>query len=522
MKKINILVIFLLLLNSYKFRAQTYFHPTVGIAGEFVGSCQVASCGGTYYDNGGIGGSTTTSGAVGNYADNIGFAGPPAQQSGIYRIFCPNAVGQCLRATFTQFSIEGGAGCPFDIFRVTNGSTQNSPLIWSGCGTGAIGPFTGTANGCLGFRFFSDNVVNRAGWAVNFSCVACAGGPNGTDNNDCTNATLICNSIAVPGNSTGPGILAEACGGGGCPAGGENYSNWYSVTFTSSGTFSFTIVPATASDDYDYAVYGPNVNCSALGPAIRCSDSYLSGNTGLAASSVDFTESVTGDKFTAIMNVLAGQTYYIMIDEWTPTGTGYTLNLGGTAGISCVPLPVELVSFKATYNQKSKSVNLDWSTATERNNDYFAVERSVNGTVFEEIAIVDGSNTTTQQHYYSSIDKNPVPGEVNYYRLRQVDFDGRIKYSDIEALVINDPESQFKVYPNPSNENAEILLITASESDYHLKIYDYTGKTILSHHFKSALGKNIIPLNLLGFNEGFYFVTLEGDGDMLKTSFVKQ
>lgn len=522
MKKIAIHIIFLTLFAAPAIKAQVYLHPTAGIAGEFVGSCQVAGCTGTYYDNGGVGGSTTTSGVAGNYANNIGVACCPAQQSGIYRIFCPNAVGQCLTATFTQFSVEGGAGCPFDLFRITNGSTQNSPLLWAGCGTGAIGPFTGTANGCLGFRFFSDNVVNRAGWAVNFSCAPCAGGPNGTDNNDCTNATLICNSVAVPGNSTGPGILAEACGGGGCPAGGENYSNWYSVSFVTSGTFSFTIVPATASDDYDYAVYGPSVTCAALGPAIRCSDSGASGNTGLSATAVDLTESVTGDKFTAVMNVLAGETYYIMIDEWSPTGTGYNLTLGGTASISCVPLPVELSSFNASYDKGQRLVNLDWTTATEKNNDYFAVERSVDGSVFEEIDRVDGSNTTNQQHSYSSVDRNPFPGEVNYYRLRQTDFDEHIKYSDLVAVIISDPESQFTVYPNPTSENADIMFQTAYEADYHMKIYDYTAKQVLSYHFKSMKGKNKIPLDLLGFHKGVYFVTLQGNGDMLKTSFVRE
>lgn len=491
-------------------KGQVFLHPTAGIAGEYVGSCEVAGCSGTYYDNGGAGA---------NYSNNIGNS---AFSAGVYRVFCPNAVGQCVRATFTQFSVEGGAGCPFDRLTITNSSTQNGPVLFSGCGTGAIGPFTGTANGCLSFRFFSDGSVTFPGWTANLSCVACAGGPNGTDNNDCTRATLICSGVSVPANSTGPGIVAEACGGGGCPAGGENYSNWFSISFTTSGTFSFTIVPAVGSDDYDYAVYGPNVTCAALGPAIRCSDAALTGNTGLSAAAGDLTEAVGGDKFTAVMNVLAGQTYYLMIDEWTPTGAGYSLNLGGTANISCVPLPVELTSFNAQYNRNSRSVNIDWSTATEKNCDHFAVERSIDGSVFEQIDNVKGANTSTKPHYYNSVDENPFPGEVNYYRLRQVDNNGAFKYSDLKAVVINDPESHFNVYPNPTNENAEILFHTAYESDYHIKIYDYTAKIVLSYHFKSVEGKNIIPLDLNGFSKGVYFVTLQGNGDMLKSSFVRE
>jgi hypothetical protein len=277
-----------------------------------------------------------------------------------------------------------------------------------------------------------------------------------------------------------------------------------------------------ATDDYDYAVYGPNVSCGALGPAIRCSDAALTGPTGLSPAAFDTSEPVTGDKFTSVMNVLAGQTYYIMIDEWTPTGAGYSLNLGGTAAISCVPLPVELLSFNAKYDPDVRSVNLDWSTQTERNNDYFAVERSVDGAVFEEIARVDGAKNSTQQRYYSSVDENPYPGEINYYRLRQVDFDGRFKYSNLMAVAISHPESQFIVYPNPTTDNADIMFQTAYEADYHIKIYDYTAKMVVSYHFKSVKGKNKIPLDLLGFHKGVYFITLQGNGDILKTSFIKE
>lgn len=487
----------------------TYLHPTTGIAGEYVGSCQVATSNGTYYDDGG---------AAGNYSTNI---------DATYRIFCPNSVGQCLTATFTFLDIYDydafwcGGCC--DILWVTNGSTQNSPLLYSGCGPGPIGPFTGTINGCLGFRFASDGSVTRPGWAATLSMAPCAGGPNGTDNNDCSNTTLICSNVAVPGNSTGPGISAEACGGAaGCPAGGENYSNWYSVSFVTNGTFNFTIVPAVGTDDYDYAVYGPGVTCGALGNALRCSDAYLTGNTGLSGAAGDVTEDVNGDKFTAQMNVLAGQTYYIMVDEWTPTGAGYNLNLGGTATISCVPLPVKLLSFDATYEDEKKAVNLTWVTETEINNDYFVVERSLDGTTFEQISVVKGAGNSSFTRYYFSTDTEPYPGEINYYRLKQVDFDGNFEYSYISAVVINDPLSKFSVYPNPATESATILFHAVNTKDYRLNIYDYTSKLILSYNFKSERGKNLIPLDLKGFNQGVYFINIQGNGEMLKTTFIKE
>lgn len=493
--------------------AQVYTHPTTGIANEFVGSCEVATCAGTYYDDGGVGGSTTLSGAAGNYSNNIG---------GIYRVFCPNAAGQCLTATFTQFSTEGGFGCPYDYFVVSNGSTQNSPALFGGCGTGAIGPFTGTINGCLGFRFWSDGSVNRAGWAATFSCAPCAGGPTGTSNNDCANFTQVCASTPVASNSTGPGILAEGCGGASCPAGGENYSNWFAVSIAASGTFGFTIVPTVGTDDYDYAVYGPTASCGTLGASIRCSDAGLTGNTGLSAAAVDVSEDVNGDRFTAEITAAAGDVYYIMVDEWTPTGAGYNLNFTGTASISCTPLPVELITLNAKYQQENKSVYIDWKTASETNNDYFTIERSLDGVVWEQIDVIDGHGTTSQQHSYVSIDHNPYPGEINYYRLKQVDLDGAFKIFNTVAIFINDPVSQFSIYPNPANENATIEFNIPYENECIINIYDFTAKQILSHKFTSVKGKNLIPLDLKGFSTGIYFVTFSDKVDFLKTTFIKK
>ncbi len=496
-------------------KAQVYTHPIVGINNENVGACLVNTCGGTYYDNGGIGGSCTTSGVAGNYSNSI---------NGVYRVFCPNTAGQCLRATFTQFCIEGGAGCPFEYFEVRNGSTQNSPALFLGCGAGAIGPFTGTANGCLSFRFWSDGSVNRAGWAANFSCVPCAGAPTGTTNADCNFLTPVCTSVAINSNAVGPGIISDGCTPGSCPAGGENYSNWYQVTFATSGTFNFQITPNNVADDYDFAVYGPNLTCATLGVPIRCNDCYLGGPTGLSAAGINPTEMATTgcNLFCTPMNVIAGDTYFIVVDSWSPPTTGYTLNWGGTASLNCAILPVELVSFTSTYNMEQRSVNLNWSTASERNSDYFAVERSVDGIVFEEMDKVKAARTSSKLKDYKYTDKNPFPGEINYYRLRQVDLTGEFKYSNIEAVAINDPKGQFNIYPNPTNGNAEILYHTAYESDYHIKIYDYTAKLVLSHHFKSVPGKNIIPLDLNGFSKGVYFVTLQGNGDMIKTSFIRE
>jgi hypothetical protein len=506
--------------------SQTYTHPTTGIAGEFVGSCEVASCSGTYTDNGG---------AAGNYANSINL---------VYRVFCPNAPGQCVSLTFNSFNMEGMVDppgpnpmdCYFDYITIGNGATQNSPVIdqnppssaasTSGriCGTPAV-PFTYTASnpsGCLTVRMSSDLTVNAAGWSATISCVPCAGGPTGLTNNDCTNATLLCSSSAVPANSTGPGIVAEACGGGGCPAGGENYSNWYVISIQTGGTLTFTITPTVGTDDYDYAVYGPNVGCGALGPAIRCSDSGAIGTTGLSAGAADVTESVTGDGLTAQMNVTAGQSYYILVDEWTPTGAGYTLTFGGTAVLSCLLLPIQLTDFKAVHNLSTQAVDLEWTTTSELNNDYFIVEHSVDGNEFSELEKIEGSGTTQEVHYYQTVHRHPVAGNINYYRLKQVDYDGEYAYSDIQAVMIPDVAARFYLIPNPANDITTFTYSTSfPQEDVRIYIHNSVGQLIASNRHTAQKGFNQYPYDLRALEQGIYFITLETGGQKFNATLIR-
>ena len=214
---------------------QTYTHPTLGQQGTYTGACMVTTCSGTYYDNGGAGG---------NYGASV---------NNIFRTFCPNQAGMCVRATFTQFAMNDtyflcfGPNSCCDYLSILNGPVQNSPALWSKCTTS---PGTITANnpsGCLTFRFVSDGSVQLAGWTATISCVPCAGGPSGTSNSDCAFATNVCSDVNLNDASPGPGITAEGCSG--CVT-SENYTNWYRVQIQTSGTLAFTINPANNADDF--------------------------------------------------------------------------------------------------------------------------------------------------------------------------------------------------------------------------------------------------------------------------------
>jgi len=118
-----------------------------------------------------------------------------------------------------------------------------------------------------------------------------------------------------------------------CLKGGEHFSVWYSFTIATSGTLTFTINPNVFTDDYDFAVYGPNVPCSAIFTTtpIRCNYSGADGPTGLSTT---LTGSDTFGALSAYMDVVAGQTYYLLVDNYLSSANGFSMSWGGTATLT--------------------------------------------------------------------------------------------------------------------------------------------------------------------------------------------
>jgi len=138
-------------------------------------------------------------------------------------------------------------------------------------------------------------------------------------------------------------------------------------------------------------------------------------------------------------------------------------------------LPIELLFFKG--NVASESVDLTWSTATELNFDYFSLERSNDGKIFNEIAQVKGHGTTNRQYNYSFNDDAPVVGR-SYYRLTSNDFDG---YQQVFHVISIDfqGEKTFSVSPNPSDGSSVKLNFNfANETEGQVIIYDNVGSVI--------------------------------------------
>ena len=160
--------------------------------------------------------------------------------------------------------------------------------------------------------------------------------------------------------------------------------------------------------------------------------------------------------------------------EWGGTATSSTLNSS--------KLPVELLSFDATAFAKYK-VKLEWTTATEIDNDYFTIERSLDGYQWEAIGEVDGSGNSLSPRSYQSFDHDPYNG-VNYYRLKQTDFDGSYSYSEIRSVtftVIN--QGGINVYPNPVAKGRSFIIKTnfVNDQGFSLQLFNANGQLMKSY-----------------------------------------
>jgi len=138
------------------------------------------------------------------------------------------------------------------------------------------------------------------------------------------------------------------------------------------------------------------------------------------------------------------------------------------------PLPVELVRFEAVLRRQHVSVS--WETASERNSAYFEVERSTDGRTFQSIGQVAAQGNSSKRHAYSFSDTEPVPA-TSYYRLHQVDVDGKSHYSNV-APVYNGTLAKISLYPNPATSELNLRLLAPLTGAVTVRILDATGRVV--------------------------------------------
>lgn len=176
-----------------------------------------------------------------------------------------------------------------------------------------------------------------------------------------------------------------------------------------------------------------------------------------------------------------------------------------TAVVNVVaPLPIELMYFTATLNELQK-VDLLWATQTEIDNDYFIVQRSVDLFNWEEIALVQGAETSQVLHEYRALDAAPLSG-TNYYRLKQVDLDGAFKVSDIQSIVI--ANDNLIVYPNPANDYFHIVGHQVGHQD--IVLTNHLGQRILCE--STIVSEDHLLIDTQELATGIYYLQVVKDG----------
>lgn len=179
------------------------------------------------------------------------------------------------------------------------------------------------------------------------------------------------------------------------------------------------------------------------------------------------------------------------------------------------PLPIELISFSGKAG--NGMVKLTWTTGSEKNNDFFTIERAVNDKFFKEIGTLEGAGTSVSEKSYAYTDDFPPSGTL-FYRLKQTDFNGDFEYSNI--ISIKYPNASDKnlllhnlvLYPNPtSSENINLKL----EGEYpkgnaSLRIIDLLGNTLFNYHFETdSLAKGLKIHTNRKITPGIYIVIIE-------------
>lgn len=273
----------------------------------------------------------------------------------------------------------------------------------------------------------------------------------------------------------------------------SNVQNNFTLTITPSAGFEMTIT---------------DVNVSLL----------LSGSSGTASVTVGGVAFTSGTTTVGSVNCanlsfsgIKVSTSSVIVNV---TVSGYALNpsltfdnlvIGGS--VIAPVLPIELSKFNV--KKAEKSVMLSWATASEKNNDHFEIQKSSIGTQFQTIGQVKGSGTTATGALYDFEDKTPSVG-VAYYRLKQVDADGKFEYSAVRSILFN--KNKIAVFSTIAKE--KISIIVSDDQSVPFDIINLNGQKVLAG---KAIGQYTIDVSSL--HSGMYFIRTEG-GEV--TRFVKE
>lgn len=183
--------------------------------------------------------------------------------------------------------------------------------------------------------------------------------------------------------------------------------------------------------------------------------------------------------------------------------SNFTLGAISSASVICTFLPIELVKFNAINN--GDRIVIEWTTASETNNDYFIIERSENASDFKPIAKIKGVGNNSYDNKYLCFDELPN-SDIVYYRLKQVDYDGTFSYSSIVSVLSRNSTLNINVFPNPFSD----FVVVQIDKFYHLnnteiRVVNYLGQVVKSFYIEG--NKNEL-IDLSDIEDGIYILDI--------------
>lgn len=180
-------------------------------------------------------------------------------------------------------------------------------------------------------------------------------------------------------------------------------------------------------------------------------------------------------------------------------------------------LPLNFLSFSAKI--KNTLVLLNWQTANETNSDKFIVQKSDDGAIFKEVGVVVSMNGVMNDYSFTDEIKNSE-NRVLYYRLQQVDKDGKFTYSNILKVKVSNA-TKAKIFPNPVMSKTTIQIESQYKDPIKIIILSSDGKLILTKTLNLLPGNNLIPLNTQRLTTGIYTVIITGQNTNERLNFTK-
>ncbi|WP_338792975.1 T9SS type A sorting domain-containing protein [Bernardetia sp. MNP-M8] len=441
-----------------------------------------------------------------------------------YKFIAP-AGGQAVINTQAGSITDSG----MELYRSTDGTCGTLTFVACDDNSG-----TGNMSQILEYGLVGGNTYYLRVWRKN--------GGEGTMNicvqnqySDCDVSFPLCSSSSFNTNSFGPGAVDSNIGN--CFTGGvdetELQSIWLNFEIQTTGTLGLIIDSQNpGGDDYDFNLFRANTCADVVGGnSVSCnasSSTGAGGTTGISTANGGTNNSQPpgpGNPFNSDLNVIAGERYYIVINNFSATGIGFDIGFSGTAGLDCVVLPLELTEFGG---EKVKEQNLlHWATAREFNTSHFEIERSSDAMDFIKIGELKSGNKKMENQLYQYWDAEPQIG-INYYRLKQVDLDGTFTYTKTIAIdnqgIITSFEIQ-KMYPNPAQNSINfVFAVPSSNSELQIEIFDSNGKSVAATTESYQKGIQNFNQNLSNFSKGLYILRVSNvqTGEVLTKKFIKK